>query len=52
MAVPEFKDCSQEKILECLDLGTITGEIPVSDVGNGPDWIYVDLGERLPNYGS
>lgn len=36
MAAPEFKDCSQEKILECLDLGTITGEIPVSDVGNGP----------------
>ena len=55
MAVPEFKDCSQEKILECLDLGTITGEIPVSDVGNGPkdyrimevNSEYSSLNERL-----
>ena len=39
MAVPEFKTCSQEEILQCLDISSITKDDFVSDI---PD-IETDL---------
>lgn len=32
MAVPEFKECSQEEIVQCLDLSSITKDDFVSDI--------------------
>lgn len=32
MAVPEFKDCSQEEIVRCLDISSITKDDFVSDI--------------------
>ena len=32
LAVPEFKDCSQEEIVQCLDLSSITKDDFVSDI--------------------
>lgn len=32
MTVPEFKTCSQEEILECLDISSITKDDFVSDI--------------------
>ncbi len=32
MAVPEFRDCSQEEIVQCLDLSSITKDDFVSDI--------------------
>ena len=34
MAVPEFKTCSQEEILECLDVSSITKDDFISDIPN------------------
>ena len=33
LIVPEFKDCSQDKILQCLDVNSITNLRAVSDIG-------------------
>ena len=32
MTVPEFKTCSQEEILQCLDISSITKDDFVSDI--------------------
>lgn len=34
LIVPEFKDCSQDKILQCLDVNSITNQRAVSDIGS------------------
>ena len=34
MTVPEFKTCSQEEILQCLDISSITKDDFVSDIPN------------------
>lgn len=34
MTVPEFKMCSQEEILQCLDISSITKDDFVSDIPN------------------
>ena len=34
LIVPEFKDCSQDKILQCLDVNSITNLRAVSDIGS------------------
>lgn len=33
LVVPEFKDCSQEEILACLDLSSVSSKTTVSDTG-------------------
>lgn len=46
MVIPEFEGCSQEEILNCLDLASITSDEVVSDVPVSETDEYRIRGER------
>ena len=54
MVIPEFEGCSQEEILNCLDLASITSNEVASDTSVSYDLmnvIVIRMGEKAEDRG-